>query len=250
MLRFTERDRKLIVKCAMCRWLTTTQIQRLYFGRATLNAVQKRLRKLAEEGYLRTHREQILSEALHTAGPKGRVVLEEEGCGEFASDIPKQASHLVGVNDIRIAAETGPVPVAYFFAHWQFASLGWRHPVIPDAIFGVRVPARRNFVVEFDRATEGSSVLVAKLLAYQAGLPGFPFEAVIIVTEQDRRMATLGREFRRRGISFPILLGTLSELQKEGFAACGFFDLKDGVRRTLFDHRDETNPGSSGHTSI
>src|ERR1700687_3351641 len=65
MLRCTERDKSLIVKCTLCRWLTTTQIQRLYFPRATVNAVQKRLRKLADAGYLRMHREGILSEALH-----------------------------------------------------------------------------------------------------------------------------------------------------------------------------------------
>src|SRR5207302_6999702 len=57
MIRCTERDKKLIVKCGLCRWLTTTQIHRLYFPGATVNAVQKRLRKLAEAGYLRTYRE-------------------------------------------------------------------------------------------------------------------------------------------------------------------------------------------------
>src|SRR6267154_1465468 len=77
MLRSTERDKKLIVKCGLCRWLTTTQIHRLYFPRATLNAVQKRLRKLTETGYLRTHREGVFSEALHAPGPQGKVILEE-----------------------------------------------------------------------------------------------------------------------------------------------------------------------------
>ena len=65
MLRLTERDKALIVKCSVCRWLTTSQVRRLYFPRATVNAVQKRLRKLSEEGYLRTHREDLLSEAIH-----------------------------------------------------------------------------------------------------------------------------------------------------------------------------------------
>jgi len=46
-LRLTDRDVRMLVKCGICRWLTTDQLRRLYFPKATLNAVQKRLRKLA-----------------------------------------------------------------------------------------------------------------------------------------------------------------------------------------------------------
>jgi hypothetical protein len=236
MLRCTERDKSLIVKCGLCRWLTTTQIQRLYFPRATLNAVQKRLRKLAEAGYLRMHREDILSEALHAAGPKGRIILEEKGlepCG--GNEVSRQIAHLVGINDIRIAVEIGTVPVAYFLAHWQFASMGWTHPVIPDAVFAVRLPDRRNFVVEYDRATETVPVLVSKLRAYQEGLPGFPFEAVVIITERDRRMDVFGREIRKRNISLPVLTATLAELQAKNMVDCTFLELRDGGRWRLLD---------------
>src|ERR1039457_3875477 len=100
MLRCTDRDKRLIVKCGLCRWLTTTQIQRLYFPQATVNAVQKRLRKLAEAGYLRTHRESIFSESLHSTGPKGKVIFEEKGL-EYTggNDVSRQIAHLSGVND-------------------------------------------------------------------------------------------------------------------------------------------------------
>ncbi len=40
-VRLTERDVRMLVKCALCRWLTTDQLKRLYFPEATLNAVQK-----------------------------------------------------------------------------------------------------------------------------------------------------------------------------------------------------------------
>ncbi len=48
--RITERDVRLLAKLGVCRWLTTTQVKRLYFPEATLNAVQKRLRKLSDAG--------------------------------------------------------------------------------------------------------------------------------------------------------------------------------------------------------
>jgi hypothetical protein len=236
MLRCTERDKKLIMKCGLCRWLTTTQIQRLYFPGATVNAVQKRLRKLGEEGYLRTHREGILSEALHAAGPKARALFEENGLEYVGgNDISRQIEHLVGVNDIRISVETGTVPAAYFFAHWQFVRLGWKHPVIPDAVFAMRAPGLRNFVVEYDRATESLSVLVAKLRTYQEGLRGFSFEAAVIITERDRRMDSARREVRKRNISLPVLVSTIAELQAKSMVDCPFLDLRDGGHRKILD---------------
>jgi len=236
MLRCTERDKKLIVKCGLCRWLTTTQAGRSYFPGATANAVQKRLRKLVEAGYLRSHRESLLSEALHAPGPKAKAIFEEKGV-EYAgaSDVPRQVAHLVGVNDIRIAVETATIPVAYFFAHWQIGGLGWPHPVIPDAVFGLLAPHRRNFVVEYDRATESSSVLVAKLCAYHEGLPGFPIEAVVIVTERDRRMESLRREIRKRDLSVRVLMAPLAELQTKSMVDCSFIDLRDGGHRKILD---------------
>jgi protein involved in plasmid replication-relaxation len=236
MLRCTDRDKKLIVKCGLCRWLTTTQIQRLYFPRATVNAVQKRLRKLTEAGYLRTHRESMLTEALHTTGPKGKVIFEEKGLEHTGgNEVSRQIAHLVGVNDIRIAVETGAIPVAYFFAHWQLAHLGWMHPVIPDATFALVLPGRRTFAVEYDRATESSSVLVAKLCTYQEGLPGFPIEAVLIITERDRRRESLSREIRKRDFSLKVLMATLAELQAKSMVDSSFLDLSDGGHRKLLD---------------
>jgi hypothetical protein len=226
----------LIAKCALCRWLTTAQIHRLYFADATVNAVQKRLRKLSEAGYLRTHRESILSETLHTTGPKGKAIIEEKGL-EWAgtNEVPRQVAHLTGINDVRIAVETGTLPVAYFFASWQFAPAGWRHPAIPDAVFALRTPALCRFVVEFDRATEGLSVLVGKLRQYKEGLPGFPFEAVMLVTERDRRLNNLARETGNGGTRLRVLVGTIAELQLAGIDGCSFLELSHGQRGKLLD---------------
>src|SRR5260370_9327709 len=240
MLRCTERDRRLIVKCGLCRWLTTTQIHRLYFPQATLNAVQKRLRKLAETGYLRTYREGVFSEALHAGGPKGKGLLEEMSIScPGGNDVSRQLPDLIGVNDIRIAVESGTVPVAYFYAHWQLASLGWAHPVIPDAVFAVCSPGRRDFAVEYDRATESLPVLVAKLRTYEEGLPGFPFEAVVLITERDRRMDTVSRAVRKRDVFLHVLAATLAELQTTGIADCRFLELRDGGHHKLLDHGEQ-----------
>src|SRR5437879_8546032 len=113
--RLTGRDLRMLVKCAICRWLTTGQIQRLYFPRATLNAVQKRLRKLSDAGYLRSYREHPTAEAVHAVGPKGKPLVEEKGVEASVSAEVQQLEHLLGVNEIRIAVETSAVQVVYFF---------------------------------------------------------------------------------------------------------------------------------------
>jgi len=111
-VKLTERDRKLIFKCALCRWLTTTQLKRLYFPTATLNAVQKRLRKLADAGYLRAHREHPTAEVVHALGPKGKPLVEEVGShATIAGEVPKQIEHLLGVNEVRVAVRTTMLPI-------------------------------------------------------------------------------------------------------------------------------------------
>src|SRR2546422_2233959 len=196
MIRLTERDRRMLMKCAVCRWLTTDQIRRVYFPEATLNAVQKRLRKLSEAGYLRSHQEHPTAEAIHAVGPKGKPLVEEKGVEvAIGGEVPRQVEHmLLGVNEIRIAVETRGANVAYFFAYWQLANLGWAHPVIPDAVFAVRTPELRTFLVEYDRSTETLDKLVRKLQWYDQGLSEFPFEAVVVVTERTRRLDLLSRE--------------------------------------------------------
>jgi hypothetical protein len=239
MLRLTERDKALIAKCGICRWLSTTQIARLYFPRVSLNTVQKRLRKLADEGFLRTYREDLISEAIHTVGPKGRAVAQERGIdGAVPAEVPRQIEHLRGVNDIRIAAETGAVWVTYFFAYWQLANLGWNHPVIPDAVFAVRVPERRRFAVEYDRLTEGLEALASKLSNYSDGVPGFSFTAVVIITERNRRLDLLAREMRKRQVTVRVLATTLAELGATTIFDCRFRELPQGAERKLLEVSD------------
>jgi len=230
----------MLVKCAICRWLTTGQIQRLYFPKATLNAVQKRLRKLSDAGYLRSYREHPTAEAVHALGPKGKPLVEEKGIeAAVSAEVPQQVEHLLGVNEIRIAVETSAVQVAYFFAYWQLSDTGWSHAVIPDAVFAVRTPERHTFVIEYDRSTETLAKLLQKLRSYDRGLTGFPFEAVLIVTERTRRVELLSREVRRANLSLSILASNLADLNQVNFFESEFVDLADSTKRKVLAQRNE-----------
>ncbi len=234
--RITERDVRLLVKLGVCRWLTTTQIKRLYFPEATLNAVQKRLRKLSDAGYLRSHREHLTAEAMHAVGPKGKPLVEEKGIGVTLShEVPAQLEHLVGVNDLRVAVEASGMSVSWFFGYWELSDLGWTHPVIPDGVFAVRASERRCFVLEYDRSTETMEKLVHKLRSYDRGLPGFPFEAVVIVAERTRQLDLLSREMRREGLTVVLLASTAAEVTETGIFECEFLELPEGNRRKIID---------------
>jgi hypothetical protein len=231
--RLTERDRKLLVKCALCRWLTTSQLQHLYFPGATVNAVQKRLRKLADAGYLRAHREYPTAEIIHALGPKGRPVVEETGItAALTGEAPKQVEHLIGINEVRMAVETGGIEVRYFFAHWQLADVGWTHAVIPDAVFALRGTGTGNLVLEYDRGTEPLEVLVRKLEIYDAGIEGFPIDAAILVTETDRRIGLLGRAIKDRGLILTVLAASREELSAHGIDTL-FLNVVTGARERL-----------------
>src|SRR5713226_3612366 len=239
--RITERDVRLLAKLGVCRWLTTTQVKRLYFPEATLNAVQKRLRKLSDAGYLRSHREHPTAEAIHAVGPKGKPLVEEKGIGvTLDGEVPRQLEHLLGVNEVRIAVETTGARVAWFFAYWQLGDLGWTYPVIPDAIFAIRdEEGRRTFLVEYDRSTETLEKLLQKLRWYDKGLAGFPFEAVLILTERTRRLDLLSRELLRKNLSVTVLASTIDEVKEMGFFASAFVELPGGEKRKVLESPGE-----------
>jgi len=205
-VRLSERDIRVVSKCAVSKWLTTGQLARLYFPKVTPDAVRKSLRRLVEAGFLVVHREHQMAEALHGLGPKGKALLEAKGVtAEVTRKPPRQIEHMVGINDLRVAVEVSPLQVAYFFASWELPGLGWVHPVIPDAVVGLRVPERRTFLVEYDRGTETLPTLVGKLRAYEGGLSGIPFRALLLVTDTASRLETLARQVRKEGFLRRIL---------------------------------------------
>lgn len=234
-LHITERDRRMLSKCAVCRWLTTDSLRRLYFPGVTLNAVQKRLRKLAEAGYLRSYREHPTAESIHALGPKGKLLVEERGIeASLPREVPRQLEHLLGVNEIRIAIETGGVEVLFFFSAQELGGVGWIYPVIPDAVFAVR-EGRRTFLVEYDRSTETLEKLLDKLIWYGQGLTELVMEAVLVITERTRRLEVLTRQLRKKNLSVTALASSMAEIREANFFEIAFVDLLRGEKRRVLE---------------
>jgi hypothetical protein len=200
------------------RWLTSGQVHRRFFPQASMSAARRRLRKLATAGYVRKHQEDRTREALFTLDREGARAVEQSGGTAILLERkpPAQLDHFLAVNTIRIAAELSG-SLSYFFAFWELPAAGWRHSLIPDALFAL---GDRTFAVEFDAASEGIRFFVrTKIKGYERGLPGFPLTAVLVVADREARMAALMQraaddrgqflfttidEVRRRGILAPI----------------------------------------------
>jgi len=233
-VRLSERDLRVLAKCAVSKWLATSQLQRLYFPDVSADAARKSLRRLSHAEYLISFRENPMAEALYAVGSKGKAVLATRGLEvDVCRSPPGQVEHLVGINDIRITVEAEPSRVAYFFAYWELAQLQWDHAVIPDALFALMLPERRTFVVEYDRGNETREQLTRKFLAYGEGLSGFLLDAVILVTDTPERLETVRHHLRHRLVSVRLLGTTLSTVKTLGIHATEFLDIRAASERTV-----------------
>jgi hypothetical protein len=199
----------------VARWLTTGQICRRFFPRATADAARKRLRKLVAARYLSRYRAHAMTETLFRLGPEGKQLLEERATDRVVVERrpPRQLEHFVGINDVRIAAELSG-KLRYFFACWELPGLGWAHPVIPDAVFALD---EQTFALEFDRGLESIRFFKrTKLPAYCQGFDGLPLTAILVVTDRAARMESM---LQALGVDDRILFTTIGLVREHGFGA-------------------------------
>jgi hypothetical protein len=212
-MKLTPRCINLLRLLNAARWLTTRQIHSRFFAHATQDAARKRLRKLTAGEYLVMVREGRMNQALFALGRAGKRVLETASVAPVALERrpPMQREHFLAVNDVRIAAELAG-SLSYFFAYWELPGLGWRHSLIPDAVFKM---GDRTFAMEFDRGVEGIQFFLrTKVTTYRRGLDGLPLTAVLVITDQETRMASLAKAIG--DTKGRMLFSTLSAVQAHG----------------------------------
>ena len=112
--------------------------------------------------------------------------------------------------------------------------------MIPDAVLGVRARGRRTFLVEYDRGTETLEKLAQKFRWYETSLLGFPFEAVVFITERPRQKDLLVRELRCKEVAVTILSSNLEAVLSGRFFETEFTEFPGGgTRRLLAEVREE-----------
>ncbi len=228
----TTRDLKLFEALVNARWLSTSQIQRRFFRTASLNAVNKRMRRLASGDLLRCVRPGLTEQCYFRLTSKSAERLRDN----IGSDLetipnrfPKQIRHFEAINDVRLwFQDQFRDSLAGFWAEWEIKSLD-RGPVVPDGVALVRVASGlRRLAIEVDLATENLQFLVKKMTTYEAmaSTGELPFEAVVVTASGWPRTRSLISACYSAGMPTGMLRTWFGEHdQFLGNEALGFIDL-------------------------
>jgi hypothetical protein len=225
MTKLTSRDFKIFWSCADCQILTTSQIMRWLFEGTSLRNVQKRLRKLADAGYLDAIQTRVATDNLILLGHKGEAELRKKGWKqERKKEAPKDLDHHLGIVDIRIAIEQGlknfaGMKLRYFYAYWQLGQFQWSYPIIPDALFSIRNAYVASAAVEFDRGLYSLVVFAKKLLQYRALVRTHPLSSVVLVAAERDSIEKLRQGLREVEALIPLRIIALEDLCKGGLGA-------------------------------
>jgi hypothetical protein len=244
MVRLTERDRRILAECRAARFLTTSQIQRMFFAGVSSDGVRKRLRKLAEDRYLTPFSSRAFNETLHSLGRASAVFFREESSDALPPrSLPDHIEHLVGINDVRALAGTAsegapPVRLRYFFAHWELGQFRWTFPVIPDAVFCLERVHAYTFAVEYHRGTERGKALPDKLDQYRMMQNSFPVHAVLFISEGST-CERLVRSLRSVRCAVPLYVAPLEALSAQGFDGDVFHSPKGSGPASIWTLLDE-----------
>lgn len=224
----TKRDRELFQLLAAARWLSTRQVHRRFFPSRSVNAVNKRLRKLVDGGFLRMSRPDRTAEAYVRLGSASRSLLD--GAVTIPKRLPKHLEHFRRINDVRLwflqQQDSHGLPLTRFAAEWEFRNVGQAWPVVPDGLALLGVPeGRGSIAVEVDCATEPVALFRDKMRHYLD--PDSRFRWVLIGAPGWRRVRSLVRALydTETGRGPTWLLVDLERLEDTSVSARGFIAL-------------------------
>ena len=226
-MRLTVRDRKLLLKLAAARWLSTRQVAALLFSNVTLEMARRRLRLLVEGQYVFSWQHNSMAEALHSLDAKGKEFLKEKGW-EYAVKLervpPKNLEHFIGINDIRVAVERSArsdgLTIGFFYACWELQQRGWAYTVIPDVACHIeRGGSSATLLFEYDRGQESPEYVArTKFLPYARGLDGFPVSLIAVVSKTPERSEQLRAKVCRNGDTEKFVFMERETLMRESWS--------------------------------
>lgn len=186
----TSRDIELLELLLRARWLSTEQIRRRFFPRASSNAAQKRVRKLVSAGLLYASRRGRTDHSLFRLTPRGCSIAGDPE-RKTPKRLPAELEHFVAINDLRLWFEMqADICVRRYIAEWEYRPFETKGALIPDAVVEVDGShGMKRFAIEVDMGTENAAVLVRKLSVY--GDLRSAFGGVLIWVPDARRMRSV-----------------------------------------------------------
>lgn len=240
------RDVELLKALFACRYLTTSQIQQVFFGRNRSVVCARLNQKLLPHGFVSRHVQDAAfhtTDAVYALGRAGIRVLAQElqvaphavGRGLERSAESFFLRHLLAVNDLWAALRyatrdpTAPCSVASWWTEKKLRGLhrvAHRHAPIADSRFVLAYldDARAHFFVEVDRGTESLRVFQDKVRRYLAyfveggherdyGTSAF---RVLTVVPDERRLTRLLAASAEAGANDIFLFATTGGITQHG----------------------------------
>ncbi len=230
-LRPRERDFAILEALGKMRFLTTTQLSRLFFGGSRWCA-NKRLRRLYDAGLVRVWVRSLSQENLYSLSRQGSAALQrhpDQDVKFYAPNgVDKQLEHLRTINDLRIgfAIDLGraSAELESWRSDWELRA-NRRTRLVPDAIFTIRwlsADTRRAYSLEVDHHTKSAERFVRKIMAYGAaryqpsGLFGFADYILLAVVCDDAWLARYREQLANLRLKLPLYFARGADVDSVG----------------------------------
>jgi len=173
--RVTARDLWIIEALAKMRFLTTTQLAKLFFAGSRWSA-NKRLRKLLDAGLLKVWLRNLYQDNVYSLSRRALGALDQSKTDLRAEvPLPRQLDgnldHLLSINEVRLALALGLFgtdgEIRWWKSDWELRAVS-RDKVIPDAIFMIRWEnsAEQTYALELDNQTRSTRNFLTKIMSY------------------------------------------------------------------------------------
>ncbi|MGH7489863.1 MAG: replication-relaxation family protein, partial [bacterium] len=225
-LRLTKRDPWILEDLAKMRFATTGQLARLHFGESR-SAANKRLRRLLDAGLVRVWVPRLDGENIYGLASPGMRLLGESDPRERSAPrgLDGNIAHLLAVNSVRVAiavtiGELG-AELDWWRSYWELDAC-FKEPVIPDALFRVRVADRHQvFALELDRTTPAPKAFLRRILNYEAmGGRGYGVsELAILIVGSHGWLERYRLLVAQHPLRIPLWFASLSDIVTEGALA-------------------------------
>jgi hypothetical protein len=224
-VQITARDQAVLQALAEAKFLSTSMIGRLCFGRVN-STVRLRLRRLLDGGFIKVWMPSLNAENLYSLDKKASSLLCDNGASEELSQVvprrlERKMAHLLAINEFHISLSLALTAVKgkilTFQPDWKSKKLGQRG-LLPDALFQVRLNLMEaTFALEMDLGGEPAQTIFGSKLrkyCYQYQQGGSQHDCLLVVTTTIARLYNL-----------------LNAAAKEPGAADFLFTVKDRTSR-------------------
>lgn len=249
-IALTRRDELILLSVYQNRFMRRDQIQRLYFPRASLPAVNMRLKKLYEHRFLDRLSKPVAigsAQAVYALSGKGAVTVASILGIDISQVVWKRdhnrveflfLEHTLAVSEFKVnldlALKANKDPKLAFYQREE-RSLQARVAdprgikkylvVAPDAFFGLQTAKGKSyFYLEVDLGTESLKRFSEKVMAYKeywrsgryTANTGFNHFRVLTVAESEKRLRNLIEATRMTGGKKMFLFTTFDQIKTAG----------------------------------